>query len=73
MEEMANLEGGEWPVLGIEGHVEAEVLGAELAPERLVVHGRAEARAGAGECRGGARAGLGDDRVQDESLQILQL
>lgn len=68
----ADLEGRERPAVGVDRRIESQVLGAEAAPEGFVGDGVAEARAGAGEHRGGARAGLGDDRVEDESLHALQ-
>lgn len=52
--------------------MEGEVVGAEAAPQRVVARGVAEARAGAGQRRGLARPGLGDDGVQREPLQRLQ-
>jgi hypothetical protein len=54
---IANLEGGKRPALWIDGSVEPQVLTAESAPEGVVGNGGAEARAGAGERRCGARAG----------------
>ena len=54
---IANLERGERLALRIDGRVEPQVLSAESAPEGVVGDGGAEARAGAGERRCGARAG----------------
>jgi len=54
---IANLERGERLALRIDGRVEPQVLSAESAPDGVVSDGGAEARAGAGERRCGARAG----------------
>lgn len=67
-----DLEGRERPALGVDGRVEAQVLSAEAAPEGVVRYGGAEALAGAGERRGGARAGLGNDRVEGEPLHAFK-
>lgn len=68
----ADLEGREGLAPRVDGRVQAQVPGAEAAPEGFIGDGVAEAPAGAGERRGGARAGLGDHLVEDEPIHALQ-
>ena len=69
---LADLERRERLAVGVHGRVEPQVLGAEAAPKGFVGDGGAEAGAGAGEHCGGARPGLGNDRVDDEPLHAFQ-
>ena len=68
----ADLERRERLAVGVHGRVEPQVLCAEAAPKGFVGDGGAEAGAGAGERRGGARPGLGNERVDDEPLHAFQ-